>query len=545
MEERLFIINNIISKSPNRLRESYFIKNHMAVYNEIIEFTKNINDIKFPFKVWHWVNNEPNYMRCYCGNKLSAKMNWMDGYKNYCSNKCSSNSESTKEKTKKSLLKKYGVDHYSKTNEYVEKVKQTSIERYGFDNFSKTEDYLIRSKKTYIDKWGVDNFTKTEEYLEKSKDTCLKKYGVEFPTQSENIKQKIKKTNIEKYGQTHIFKSDNYRESHFNICKNPKYVGYVNDMNLFNCDCNQNHTFLISTDDYYGRIKSNNKLCTTCYPISDTSSIKESIIFKYISEIYKSEIITNWRDKFEIDIYLPDINIGFEFNGLYWHSNKFKENSYHLKKTLFFNKKGIRIIHIWEDDWIYKEEIIKSQIKNWIGVTSNKISARKTKVKELKDSSKFLDENHIQGHDRSQIKLGLFYNEELVSLMTFNKEEGRKKMKESEWNLSRFCNKINTTVVGGAGKLLSYFIKRYNPTRIISYADMDWSVGNIYNKLGFNILYETKPDYKYVIGDRRFHKSKFRKSKLNTSLTESQYMKSKDILKVFDCGKIKFEKFIK
>ena len=539
---KIQIIENITKGSPNRLRSSYFIKNHKDVYDEIINYTSNISDIKFPFKVWHWVNQVPNYVTCYCGNRVSPKMNWKDGYKEFCSNKCSSNSQSTRDKLKQTLNDRYGVDHYSKTKDYVEKVKKTSLEKWGVDNFSKTEEYLKKSKETYLSKWGVDNFTKTEEYLIKSKETMMERWGVEYPTQSEEIKDKIRKTNQKKYGCSHIFGSDEYRIDNFKISNNLNYISYENGVNIFRCDCGENHNFQISTDDYYGRIKSGNKLCTVCYPISDLSSIKEKMLLDYIRGIYSSEIITNWRDKYEIDIYLPDLKLGFEFNGLYWHSNKFKESNYHLNKTNYFKERGIRIIHIWEDDWVHKNEIIKSQIKNWLGLTENKIFARKCHVREIRKSGDFLNDNHIQGSDRSNIKVGLYYGDELVSLMTFNKNEGRKKMKTGEWNLSRFCNKLNTNVVGGASKLLSHFLRNYDVKRIISYADRDWSDGYLYHKLGFKLLYETKQDYKYVINNRRIHKSRWRKSRLgDINISENEYMSKMGISKIWDCGKSKFE----
>ena len=240
------------------------------------------------------------------------------------------------------------------------------------------------------------------------------------------------------------------------------------------------------------------------------------------------------------------MNIGFEFNGLYWHSDKFKESVYHLNKTNYFKDKGIRIIHIWEDDWVYKNPIIKSQILN-ILKKNEKIFARKCFVIEVdvKTTGKFLDDNHIQGKSNSVKKLGLYYNDELVSLMTFDNFEGRKKMEEGGWNLSRFCNKLNTNVIGGASKLLNYFIKTYNPSRIVSYADKDWSIGALYQTLGFENVGGNGPDYKYIVGGKRVHKSRYKKSKLNTELTESKQMELNGINKIFDCGKIKFEKIIK
>jgi hypothetical protein len=539
---KLEIINKITSYSPNKLREKWFIKTSPEIYNEIIEFTKDISDIKFPFKIWHWINNEKNYMRCYCGNKLSQNMNWKDGYKKYCSNKCSANSKETKEKLKETLLNKWGVEHYSKTEEYVKKVKETSLKKWGVDNYSKTNDYKEKSKKTYLSKWGVDNYTKTDEYKEKSKKTSLRNWGVEFPTQSEVVKSKISETNLKKWGVRHIFQNEEYRISNFKISNNQFYEEFKDGFNLFNCDYGLNHKFKIKTDDYYGRIKSGNKLCTVCHPISDSSSIKETMIFNFIKENYEGEIIRGWRDsRMEIDVYLPELGIGFEFNGVWWHSEKYKDKWYHVKKTEFFEERGIRIIHIWEDDWNNKVDIVKSQIKNWLGLTERKIFARKCYVSKVNSKSgiQFLNENHIQGVDRSSIKIGLYYLGELVSIMTFDHFEGRKKMKEGECNLSRFCNKLNTRVIGGASKLLNHFIKNYNTKRIISYADRDWSNGNLYKKLNFDYLSKSNPDYKYILNERRIHKSRFRKSK--TGISESNL----ELVKIWDCGKIKFEKIIK
>ena len=123
--------------------------------------------------------------------------------------------------------------------------------------------------------------------------------------------------------------------------------------------------------------------------------------------------------------------------------------------------------------------------------------------------------------------------------MTFNNREGRKLTKD--WNLSRFCNKLNTSVIGGASKLLNFFIKNWNPLRIISYADRDWSDGNLYYKLGFEMIKMSDPDYKYIKNGKRRHKSNYKKSNLNTNLTESKEMERRNIQKIWDCGKIKFE----
>jgi hypothetical protein len=250
---------------------------------------------------------------------------------------------------------------------------------------------------------------------------------------------------------------------------------------------------------------------------------------------------------------LPEIKIGIEFNGLYWHSNKFKENNYHINKLNFFKEKGIDIKMIYEDDFDINLPIIKSQINNWLGLTQNKIYARKTEVKQVTNTEEyrnFLNQNHIQGFVASKLVYGLYHQDNLVSLMCFDKKEGRLNMEEGEWNLSRFCNLLNHQIVGGASKLLNHFIKINRPSRIISYADKDWSNGNLYFTLGFRLLSESKPDYKYIVDGLRKSKQNFTKAKLqklghDISLTESQIMENLNINKIYDCGKMKFELLIK
>jgi len=356
---------------------------------------------------------------------------------------------------------------------------------------------------------------------------------------------KIKNTTFEKYGANTISESEKYRKNNYPIANNPNYLNFIkNAISLFKCDLGKDHTFEIHKDNYNNRINDNNPLCTICYPISENNSIKELELLRFIEENYKGTILPGYRDVLEIDIYLPELKLGFEFNGLYWHSNVFKENIYHLNKLNWFKEKGIRIINIWEDDWDLKKDIIKSQIKNYLGLTENKIMARKCVIKEVENSTIFLNKNHIQGNVNSILKIGLFYNEELISLMTFDKFEGRKKMKINEWNLSRFCNKLNFNVIGGASKLLSYFIKTYNPLRIVSYADKAWSLGRLYYQLGFSLINETKPDYKYIVNNIRENKTNYKKPKLikqGFKGTEKEIMENLGYNRIYDCGKMKFE----
>jgi hypothetical protein len=250
-----------------------------------------------------------------------------------------------------------------------------------------------------------------------------------------------------------------------------------------------------------------------------------------------------------LDIYVDSHKIAFEFDGLYWHSELYKPSNYHLNKTELCEEKGIKLIHVFEDEWMFKKDIVKSRIKNLFGLNENKIYARKCIIKVVnKDNKKtFLDDNHIQGTVGSNINLGLYYNDELVSLMTFGKGRIAMGGDSNQYELIRFCNKLNTNVVGGASKLLKHFIKTYNPNEIISYADRRWSQGDLYQKLGFDFMGTTKPNYWYTKDYRtREHRFNYRKDVLvskgyNSDKTEFEIMNELGYERIWDCASFKFE----
>ena len=456
------------------------------------------------------------------------------------------------QKNKQTILEKYGVDNISQNEEIREKIKQTNLKKFGFETPLQNKNILEKLKQTNLDKYGFINVFQNEDIKEKSKQTNFEKYGIEYYSKTNEFKEKSKETCLKKYGNEIYSKSEESKKNTI-IGQHPNYIKYSdNNISLFNCDLNKDHEFKIHCDNFHNRLNLNIPLCTICYPIGDQKSIKEKILLEYIKSIYSGEIISGYRDGIEIDIYLPELKLGIEFNGLYWHSELFKDKDYHINKQIFFKEKGIDTKMIYEDDFDNKLEIIKSQISNWSGLTKTKIYARKTYIKEIntEEYRDFLNSNHIQGYVTSKLVYGLYHNDNLVSLMCFDKKEGRLNMVENEWNLNRFCNLLNHNVIGGASKLLNHFIKTNNPSRIISYADKDWSNGNLYNVLGFKLINESKPDYKYIIDGVRVHKQNFTKSKLSKmghdiSLTESQIMNNLGINKIYDCGKMKFEFKIK
>ena len=286
-----------------------------------------------------------------------------------------------------------------------------------------------------------------------------------------------------------------------------------------------------------------------CPKCANLISTPEKEILNYLKTILSTDIIIeeNVRgiiDRSELDIYIPEYKVAIEFNDLYWHSETFKNNNYHLNKTIACEKNGIRLIHIFEDEWTNKQDIIKSMLKNIFNKTENSLMARKCIIKEVptKEATNFLDVNHLQGKCGSSVKIGLYYNDELISLMCFGKSRHFVGNGKSQWELLRFCNKLNTNIVGGASKLLNYFIKTYEPEEIVSYADRRWSKGNLYEKLGFTKYNESKPNYYYVIGYNRIYRFNLRKSVLiekyncPKNMSEHEFCKQQHWYRIYDCG---------
>jgi hypothetical protein len=557
--------------AKHSLKESWIEKNLPNLYNYFLDKKGR----SFAEKIYLLDNSQALCKVCNAETKFLSTTR---GYREYCSKKCSNGdsnlSKIKAESFKKTSLEKWGVDNPAKNNDVKHKIKKT---RATLDNSL----ILEKSKKTTLEKWGVENVSQADEIKKKKAEKTLKNWGVDNPFQSETIKEIIKEKHLERFGVDHPLKSDwikskiketvlekwivdnpaksnlikdkkfNNRNSGLTkstLNQQPNFVSYLGG-GLYEMKCEQGHTYEITRHLYHARVRIKGKLCTVCNPIGEMTSVKEEGILNWIREIYHGEVLSRWRDGLEIDIYLPDLKIGFEINGLYWHSEVYKKTSYHVDKSNYFKGKGIRIYHIWEDDLENRLEIVKSQIVNWIGLSSNRIFARKCEIKEVTDSKiirEFLEQNHIQGSIRTSLNVGLFYNSELVSLMTFDHTEGRKNMLDGGWNLSRFCNKTNSNVVGGASKLLKYFIDRYKPTRIISFADKAWSDGALYFRLGFRLVNETEPDYKYVIDKKRVNKQRFKKSNLvaegfSNDLSESEIMLGRGIYKIWDCGQLKFE----
>ena len=399
---------------------------------------------------------------------------------------------------------------------------------------------LSASEKTCFERYGTKTTLAVKEFRDKGVETMLKTYGVSSPGQLEKNHQIQLKKSYENY-----LLNNDYDEPMFSL---EDYYARANDDELLKFKCKR--CGLV----FYAKHKDgHHHRCPKCYDYKYTSQQEKSLAEFVKSIVGNDTVQENCKDVIypgEVDIYVPSKKLAIEYDGLYWHSDDQKpDHKFHLKKTELCEAKGIQLIHVFENEWITKPEIVKSRIRNLLGAYDKIVYARKCVIKEVdsKMSKAFQEQNHIQGSVHSSVNIGLFFEDELISLMTFGKTRFSKKY---EWELLRFCSKLNWHVIGAASKLLKHFEKEYSPKSLVSYADRRWSQGKVYKAIGFNLEHASLPNYWYwKDASQIYSRVKFQKHTLerqletyDPNLTEVQNMKNNHYSRIFDCGNLVFAK---
>jgi hypothetical protein len=328
----------------------------------------------------------------------------------------------------------------------------------------------------------------------------------------------------------------------------------VDENYWFNFHCQKcDNRFTFSRQIFRPSAKNGIKICPTCNPRNSGRSVLENELFMFVKKMDGSAVANDRRllKGKELDVYLPERKLAFEFTGLYWHAEKQQpENKHLLWKAQYAYKCGVRIVSIFEDEWLQKRAIVESRIKTILGLTSKTIYARKCTIQKVESKAKnqFLTDNHIQGKDTCSVALGLFDCNTLVALATFKKSNIVKGGDGSSWELSRFCSKLDYRVIGGASKLIKHFQNNFNSEKLnlISYADRRWSTGNLYETIGFKYAGTSPPSYWYTKDYKtRVHRSALMKHKLvkdpsDSHFTEWELAKRSGYDRIWDCGTTKW-----
>ena len=408
------------TKNPQKLAITYLRKHKTP---EIEKWFKE-NEVTAGY-IWKYFVfyglNKFSFRECLiCGNRIKLSTIMAKPDVKYCSTKCANSSEEKKKNIKQTCLEKYGVEHPSQLKENREKAKQTCLVKYGVENPSQCETFQEKIKQTSLKRYGVERPQRSEIIKEKAKQTCLVKYGVENPFQVKEIQEKIKQTSLERYGfeqplqaeeikekakQTFIEKYGVENPAQANEVKEKfKKTRKVNHWKIFSSLLKEKDIVpLFSKEEYinntgrkfrclvcgeefvsegtcnylkehknkdgtYSILKSYYIFCPFCH--KSPTSKKEKEVLEFVKTIYKGEISENHKGLFpnknmELDIYLPSLNLGIEFDGDYWHSKEGAQERDERKNQLC-EEKGIHLIRIKEEDWDTDKEKVKEEIKKYI-----------------------------------------------------------------------------------------------------------------------------------------------------------------------------------
>lgn len=369
-------------------------------------------------------------------------------------------------------LEIYGVDNPSKNPHTIEKIKQTKLSIYGNSNYNNP----TKIRQTCSVKYGKPSASGNNEVRERIKRTCQEKYGVDNPFQRRDLveegmirkhgsveaaikytSEKRKEHVTTKYGVVNISQIPETREKAIESTRETciKKYGVEYCTLLPQCQFSKGRSSLSAPNQQFSQLLVDNGI----------SFEREYTIGRYSYD-------------FKVENILIEINPSATHNSTWspFGDNNTKSSTYHKNKSLFANERGFRCIHVWDWDDRYKIiNLLKRQ---------DKIYARKCELREItKEATKeFLNSYHLQGYLSSDIAVGLFYRDNLVSLMTFGKPRYNRSY---QYELLRYCNRM--CVIGGAEKLFSYFVNRYKPASIVSYCDMSKFTGSVYSKLNMNL----------------------------------------------------------
>lgn len=478
------------------------------------------------------------------------------------------------EKRKKTCLEKYNSESYFDYETMVLQARNTKKLKYGSENYVNSD----KAKETKLKLYGDETYRNDE----KIKETCLNKYGSENPFGSKviidqisntfntkydgrgfssaSISDKIRKTNIEKYGESNAMKvkevsakassskSFNYYGADlFNTLTNnikDLYEQYYNNNAL---SLNKLSNLLGIDSNTLSRKFKENGLEVLDRSYACSSSYGEDFLCEILRELKPDiHIIRNTRKIIapkEIDIWLPAYNLGIEYHGSYWHTED-KVGDLHRQKTIMAKAAGVRLIQIFDYELVEKQDKLIAFLKNILG-ESKKLYARNCICKEITsgEAKNFLNMYHLQGFKGAAKTYALFDNlGEIIQVMSFGKPRFNKTY---EWEIIRLATKAEVQVVGGAQRLWKKFISDVDPKSVITYADVRFYDGSIYEKMGFNFIEHTEADYIWFDGVNKLSRHQTRKQTLvskgfDEQLTETQIMKNNKYKKILSAGNYVF-----
>lgn len=454
------------------------------------------------------------------------------GYDNPESYTHSSHFPDVIDKRRQTMAEHWDNGHPMKDNAFVEERKGQITEKWGVDNPMKIESVYKKANITDDGQWYVQ----TQAFNDKRTQTMKERYNVDHPMHIPSVREKQIATNKGRYNRS-IHTQKHISKESLAVLNDRDYLKEMTDKMFLSEIAEKLNVHQSSVQRACGALD---------IPVWKSISKAEKEI-KNILDAHGIVSQSNIRltNNMEVDIYVPEHSIAIEYNGMYWHSEAFKYNDYHQKKSLAYQAIGITIVHVWEDDWLDKQKkpIIINKILSKLGI-NEKTYARKTSVDFInrKEAMPFYNANHIQGHVDGSVYVGLRNNQgDVVACMTM------KDLGKGVWDLSRYAT--SQSVVGGLSKCLAHFKRSCEWHEIFTFASLDYSNGRLYERTGFTRQNVTSPNMWYMkvgewvrLGRRRFIKHRLPNilDSYDELLSEKDNMRNNGYTIIHDAGSIKY-----
>jgi very-short-patch-repair endonuclease len=452
-----------------------------------------------------------------------------------------------KERQKQSVINKYGVENVSQIKEVREKVEATNLKKYGNKQFLGSEVGREKKREGMLNKYGVENAFEAEEVKQKIRATNMQNLGVEMPTQSPEVMAKIEQTNMERYGcktpaqndevKQKIAETNLERYGYKSPQQSPEIKQKIKEKAIetgrWNTYDGKSFTDLAKEFEIpYTTLIYHTKLygIETALKMTPQISALEKIVQLWLDEEqikYKLHFTVDGRKS---DFLLTDKNIILEIDGLYWHCEINRPDDYHIIKRDVYVNNGYTPLFFREDEIKNKFDIVKSIIMNKL-CRSNRIFARKCDIIEMdnKESNTFLGQNHLMGAGAGQT-YALAHGGEVVSAIRVkctNKHE-------RAYEVSRFCHKLNTQVIGGFSRLIKNFLYHTSAKTLTTFIDRRYGSGAYLTDLGFTHT-SCHPSFSWTNATECVHRMRFR----GNSGYDSGFVK------LWDCGQARYDLSIK
>ena len=494
-------------------QQSWWANRHLlAQYIGVLEQTAWLPEsVKFSERLYgasQSLRSSPPCQICLQGR--AAFLSFQEGYSRYCSAQCATQCPDRNQK----------IGAHRDMGAIMEKIKVTNLRRYGVDHYFQTAEAIQKGHQTKVLRYGDPHYHNSA----KMQETNLLRYGVAWASQSPDVIRKMQETKTKtcpELRDRNWLMTENRTKTvtqiaqELGVAYRTVYLWFGThqlDINFF--------------QPHYGA--------------------QQQEVLEFVESLGILDIRGNDRTVIkpkELDLYLPAHRLGIEFNGMFWHAN---DRLRHHQKRLLCHAQGIRLLQIWDVEWITARPIVESIIRAALG-RSTVCMARRCEVRDLDQSTyrAFLDLHHLQGWVGSPIRRGLWYQGELLSVMGVGKPRfGQRTSHE----LLRFATAQNRTITGGFNKLL-LAIRRAHPEihSLITYADLRYFTGQIYQNNGFVFSHHTPPGYVYYKQGLVKSRFQFQKRQLarwlpgfDPSRSESENAQIAGWVKVWDCGQAVF-----